>query len=64
MCGFQVLVCTVGEARDALTSVCKAETVTEKEGFTWKGHKALELRPGSIHQPRGFQPQVTYSYLY
>jgi lethal(2) giant larvae protein len=30
--------------------------VTEKEGFMWKGHKALELRAGPIKQEAGFQP--------
>jgi len=54
----QVLVCTVGEQKEASTSVCKAETVTEKEGFTWKGHKALELRSGALQLPSGFQPTV------
>ena len=38
--------------------MCKAETVTEKEGFTWKGHKALELRSGALQLPSGFQPTV------
>lgn len=54
----QVLVCSVGEAAAAATAACRADTVTEKEGFTWKGHKALELRGGAIQQPAGFQPTV------
>ena len=38
--------------------VCRAETVTEKEGFIWKGHKALEVKSGNIKQGAGFQPKV------
>ena len=53
-----MLVCSLGEQREASTSVCKAETVTEKEGFTWKGHKSLELRSGALQLPSGFQPTV------
>jgi lethal(2) giant larvae protein len=48
----------VAEARDFSPTSCKAETVTEKEGFTWKGHKPLELRAGPIKQEAGFQPSL------
>ena len=36
-----------------------AETVTVKEaGFTWKGHKPLELRAEPIKQEAGFQSSL------
>ena len=40
------------------TVVCRAETVTEKEGFVWKGHKALEVKSGGIKAGAGFQPDL------
>ena len=54
----QVVVATVMDPGEAATTVCRAETVTEKEGFVWKGHKPLEVRGGSIKQGAGFQPRV------
>ena len=54
----QVVVASIMDQGESATVVCKAETVTEKEGFVWKGHKALDTKSGSIKQPAGFQPKV------
>ena len=54
----QVIVAEVGDMGEAETVVCRAETVTEKEGFVWKGHSKLDTKPGAIKQPAGFQPKV------
>ncbi len=34
----------------------KADLVTEKEGFTWKGHSSLIAKGGDIKQSSGYQP--------
>ena len=54
----QVVVASILDQDESSTTVCKAETVTEKEGFVWKGHKALEVKGGSIKHGAGFQPKV------
>ena len=54
----QVVVASIMEQGESSTTVCKAETVTEKEGFVWKGHKALEVKGGSLKLAAGFQPKV------
>merc|ERR1719394_2280760 len=56
----QVIICDlVGEAKeDADVPVIKSDLVTEKEGFTWKGHQALLARPGPFKMPQGFQPRA------
>jgi len=54
----QVLVCERAVAGEVMPVVCRAETVTEKEGFTWKGHKALEVRHDSIKCEAGLQPSA------
>ena len=49
----------MGEAgEDADVPVIKSDLVTEKEGFTWKGHQALLARPGPFKMPQGFQPRA------
>jgi len=53
----QVIAACLGEQDERTTIVCKADTVTEKEGFTWKGHKPLDIKTGAIKQPAGFQPK-------
>jgi len=35
--------------------VAKAEMVTEKEGFVWKGHKSLSVKSGNVVQGVGLQ---------
>merc|ERR1719483_634014 len=52
----QVIAAILGEQGECATIVCRAETVTEKEGFTWKGHKPLDIKTGSIKHGAGFQP--------
>merc|ERR1712223_1426124 len=56
----QVIICDlVSEAgEDADAPVIKSDLVTEKEGFTWKGHQALVVRPGPFKMPTGFQPRA------
>ena len=54
----QVVVANMKEQSEAATVVCRAETVTEKEGFVWKGHKALDIKSGNIKAARGFQPEL------
>jgi len=54
----QVLVCTLGEAREEAVKICKADIVTEREGFTWKGHQPLAGRTGSLKLEPGWQPKV------
>merc|ERR1719220_524069 len=54
----QVVVANMKEQSEAATVVCRAETVTEKEGFIWKGHKALDIKSGNIKAARGFQPEM------
>jgi len=53
----QVIAAFLGEENESTTILCKADTVTEKEGFTWKGHKPLDLKTGPIKQSTGFQPK-------
>ena len=38
--------------------VIKADLVTEKEGFTWKGHQPLVARAGPFKMAQGFQPKI------
>ena len=54
----QIIVASIMDQGEAATVVNRAETVTEKEGFVWKGHKSLEVRGGNIKQAAGFQPKV------
>ena len=54
----QVVVATIKEASETATVVCRAETVTEKEGFVWKGHKPLEVKSGAIKAGAGLQPEL------
>jgi len=56
--GGQVLVCNLGEAREEALKICRAEIVTEKEGFTWKGHQPLIAKTASVKQDAGWQPKV------
>ena len=53
----QVIAATMGEQSESATVVCRADTVTEKEWFTWKGHKPLDIKTGAIKQPARFQPK-------
>jgi lethal(2) giant larvae protein len=56
----QVVICELvtdaGEDKDI--PVIKSDLVTEKEGFTWKGHQPLVVRAGAFKMPAGFQPQT------
>ena len=55
----QVLVCHLDEAKDSVTlKICKAEIVTEKEGFTWKGHQPLAAKTTSLALDGGWQPKM------
>jgi len=36
-------------------AVAKAEMVTEREGFVWKGHKSLSVKTGAVVQAAGLQ---------
>jgi lethal(2) giant larvae protein len=43
----------------AAVKTCKADIVTEKEGFTWKGHQPLATRAATVkHHEEGWQLQV------
>lgn len=55
----QVVICDLkDEANDkAVLQVVKADLVTEKEGFTWKGHSALTVRSNELKLTPGFQPR-------
>jgi lethal(2) giant larvae protein len=35
----------------------KSDLVTEKEGFAWKGHSALDVRAGDLKMAAGYQPR-------
>merc|ERR1712223_339296 len=54
----QVIICDlVSEAgEDADAPVIKSDLVTEKDGFQWKGHTALAVKPNDVKIPAGFQP--------
>ncbi len=57
----QVLVFALGVANadsSADVPVIKCDLVTEKEGFTWKGHQPLVIRAGPFKMPAGFQPKA------
>ena len=56
----QVIICDLASeaGEDADVPVIKSDLVTEKEGFTWKGHQALLARPGPFKMPVGFQPRA------
>lgn len=54
----QVLVCSLGEAKEETLKICKADIVTEKEGFTWKGHQPLVGKTSSLKIEAGWQPKV------
>ena len=54
----QLLVCSLGEAKEQAVKICKAEIVTEKEGFTWKGHQPLLAKTVSLKIDAGWQPKV------
>lgn len=43
---------------EADVPVIKTDLVTEKEGFTWKGHQALLARAGPFKMPLGFQARA------
>lgn len=54
----QVVVFELGEAAsERPLQVIKSDLVTEKEGFAWKGHSALDARAGDVKMPPGFQPR-------
>ncbi len=54
----QVLICDlVDEDNDKKeVDVIKSDLVTEKEGFTWKGHNALVIKAVPVKIAAGFQP--------
>ena len=54
----QLLVCSLGEAKEQAVKICKAEIVTEKEGFTWKGHQPLLAKSVTLKIDAGWQPKV------
>ena len=56
----QIIICDLSDAsgEDADVPVIKSDLVTEKEGFTWKGHQALLARAGPFKMPKGFQPKA------
>ena len=45
-------------SEDADVPVIKSDLVTEKEGFTWKGHQALLVKADKFKMPMGFQPKA------
>ena len=52
----QVMVMQLAEeTKNDKMVVCKAEMVTEREGFVWKGHKPLTIKTKAISQPAGLQ---------
>ena len=54
----QVVIFELGEsAVERPLQVIKSDLVTEKEGFAWKGHSALDARAGEVKLPAGFQPR-------
>ncbi|XP_071745331.1 lethal(2) giant larvae protein isoform X2 [Lepeophtheirus salmonis] len=53
----QVVICDlVDEDSELNLKVLKADLVTEKEGFTWKGHSSLTLKNNEIKLSKGYQP--------
>ena len=54
----QVVVASIKEQSETATVVCRAETVTEKEGFVWKGHRPLDVKSGLIKASAGLQPEM------
>ena len=62
----QVVICSQmsdpaeeSSSRGSVAKICKADIVTEKEGFTWKGHQPLAARTGAMKQREGgWQSQV------
>jgi lethal(2) giant larvae protein len=65
----QVVIAQLAIADSSVTAAaavkqCKADIVTEKEGFTWKGHQPLASRAAAVKQPQphegggGWQLQV------
>ena len=50
----QVVVLEVSaEASDVKLTAIKADLVTEKEGFAWKGHSALSVKPDEVKLEAG-----------
>ena len=49
---FKICFCFVG----CYLTLKKSFQVTEKEGFTWKGHSALTVRSNEIKMASGYQP--------
>ena len=55
----QVVVFELSEAAaERPLQVVRSDLVTEKEGFAWKGHSALDTRAGDVKMPPGFQPRT------
>ena len=54
---FNLNVDTEEGPKEEMLTVVKADLVTEKEGFQWKGHAALTVRMNEVKIPLGFQPQ-------
>ena len=45
-----------GDPKEETLNVVKADLVTEKEGFIWKGHTMLTIKNNEVKIPLGFQP--------
>jgi len=45
-----------GEPKEESVSAIQCTLVTEKDGFTWKGHTALAVKSNDVKIPLGFQP--------
>ena len=61
----QVVIFELGEsAVERPLQVIKSDLVTEKEGFAWKGHSALDARAGDVKLPAGFQPRCVLQVRY
>ena len=54
----QVIIFDLNEGEfEGSLEVVKADLVTEKEGFTWKGHPPLNFQTKTLKLPSGFQPR-------
>ena len=45
-----------GEPKEESVGAIPCTLVTEKDGFTWKGHTALAVKSNDVKIPLGFQP--------
>ena len=45
-----------GEPKEETITATLSTLVTDKDGFTWKGHAALAVKPNDVKIPVGFQP--------